>query len=182
MRQRNRNGNSEVQHTDFFLTDRYNKSGAVSNAQKIQKWALLPLDFSQPTGELNNTLKLKRSFVQEKYKDIIDSMYIPNKSLDVASKLWGKLGIYQFLSCHLVTVCLTVVLCLWKWKWHNFFVIVAWEWTKIYVVVIHWSMEKKKMDEAFIISFIEWSWQKFMTTILEWPPCSGDIVCKVHLE
>lgn len=87
MRQRNRNGNSEVQHTDFFLTDRYNKSGAVSNAQKIQKWALLPLDFSQPTGELNNTLKLKRSFVQEKYKDIIDSMYIPNKSLDVASKL-----------------------------------------------------------------------------------------------
>ncbi|XP_027222040.1 long-chain-fatty-acid--CoA ligase ACSBG2 [Penaeus vannamei] len=67
--------------------ERYNKSGAVSNAQKIQKWALLPLDFSQPTGELNNTLKLKRSFVQEKYKDIIDSMYIPNKSLDVASKL-----------------------------------------------------------------------------------------------
>lgn len=79
--------NREVQHTDLFLTDRYNKDGAVSNAQKIQRWALLPLDFSQPTGELNNTLKLKRSFVQEKYKDIIESMYIPNKSLDVASKL-----------------------------------------------------------------------------------------------
>ncbi|XP_069945343.1 long-chain-fatty-acid--CoA ligase ACSBG2 [Cherax quadricarinatus] len=55
--------------------ERYNEEDAVSNAQRIHKWTLLPQDFSLPTGELNNTLKLKRRFLMEKYKDVIDSMY-----------------------------------------------------------------------------------------------------------
>ena len=50
-------------------------SKAVSNAQKIQQWKWLPHDFSQETGELTPTLKLKRSAVAEKYRDLIDSMY-----------------------------------------------------------------------------------------------------------
>lgn len=54
--------------------DRANKK-AISNAQKIQKFALLPVDFSVPGGELGPTLKVKRNIVQEKYKDVIEKFY-----------------------------------------------------------------------------------------------------------
>jgi long-chain-fatty-acid--CoA ligase ACSBG len=54
--------------------DRVNKN-AISNAQKIQKFAVLPNDFTIPTGELTPTMKLKRNFVINKYKDLIDSFY-----------------------------------------------------------------------------------------------------------
>lgn len=67
--------------------DRYNKEYAISNAQKVQKWTILPQDFSQFNGELNNTLKLVRNHVLEKYKDAIDAMYDPNDTIKAQSNL-----------------------------------------------------------------------------------------------
>jgi len=54
--------------------DRANKK-AISRAQRVQKWALLPADFSLPTGQLTPTLKVKRNIVLEKYADIVESLY-----------------------------------------------------------------------------------------------------------
>ena len=52
----------------------YNKE-AVSNAQKIQKFTILDVDFSVDGGELTSTQKLKRNVVVEKYGDVINAMY-----------------------------------------------------------------------------------------------------------
>ena len=66
-------------HTDDTVAiqkaiDTYNKE-AVSNAQKIQKFAILDCDFSVPGNELTSTQKLKRGVVTEKFKAVIDGMY-----------------------------------------------------------------------------------------------------------
>jgi len=54
-----------------------NKNGAVcpSNAAKIAKFSILPLDFSVETDELTATLKLKRGVVEKKYAATIEAMY-----------------------------------------------------------------------------------------------------------
>jgi len=46
-----------------------------SNACKIQKYTLLPIDFSVTGEEFTPTLKLKRSYVMDKYAKLIDAMY-----------------------------------------------------------------------------------------------------------
>ena len=50
-------------------------NNAVSNAQKIQKWTVLPTDFSMAGDELGPTLKLKRHTVLKKYSAYIESLY-----------------------------------------------------------------------------------------------------------
>uniref|UniRef100_A0A8C6ZWG7 Long-chain-fatty-acid--CoA ligase ACSBG1 n=1 Tax=Nothoprocta perdicaria TaxID=30464 RepID=A0A8C6ZWG7_NOTPE len=48
---------------------------AVNRVHCIQKWEVLPRDFSISGGELGPTMKLKRLTVLEKYKDEVDSFY-----------------------------------------------------------------------------------------------------------
>lgn len=43
--------------------------------EKVKRYRLLAEPFTMEGGELTNTLKIKRKFVAEKYKDLIDSMY-----------------------------------------------------------------------------------------------------------
>jgi long-chain acyl-CoA synthetase len=42
----------------------------------IKKFSILDRDFSQEGGEITPTMKVKRSFVQEKYKSVIDALYL----------------------------------------------------------------------------------------------------------
>ncbi|GAB5371044.1 hypothetical protein AAMO2058_001545300 [Amorphochlora amoebiformis] len=57
-----------------------NKDGKCcpSNAARIQRFTILPRDFSVETGELTPTLKLKRSVVQKMQADLIDKIYTVN--------------------------------------------------------------------------------------------------------
>ena len=43
--------------------------------EQIKRFEILPEDFSQPTGELTPTLKVKRGIVQHKYAETIDAIY-----------------------------------------------------------------------------------------------------------
>ena len=54
--------------------DRAN-SAAISRAQQVKKWELLPTDLSINGGELGPTLKLIRPVVTQKYAKLIDSCY-----------------------------------------------------------------------------------------------------------
>ena len=48
---------------------------AVSKAEAIRKFAILPVDFTEDTGELTPTLKVKRKVVAEKFAADIDALY-----------------------------------------------------------------------------------------------------------
>ena len=54
--------------------DKANKA-SVSRASVVQKWTVLPLDISLPTGELGPTLKLKRFAFNKKYNHAIERLY-----------------------------------------------------------------------------------------------------------
>ena len=43
--------------------------------EKVKRFTLLPEPFTMESGELTNTLKIKRKVVAERYKDIINKMY-----------------------------------------------------------------------------------------------------------
>ena len=43
--------------------------------EKVKKFCLIAAPFTQESGELTPTLKIKRKVVEEKYKDLIDALY-----------------------------------------------------------------------------------------------------------
>ncbi|XP_078735490.1 long-chain-fatty-acid--CoA ligase ACSBG2-like isoform X2 [Lampetra fluviatilis] len=54
--------------------ERVNRA-AISNAQRVQKWALIPHDFTVSGGELGPTMKLRRPVVLRLYQEVVDAFY-----------------------------------------------------------------------------------------------------------
>lgn len=50
-------------------------NGKLATFEQIKKFAILSSDFSQETGELTPTLKVKRKVVIQKYGRILDALY-----------------------------------------------------------------------------------------------------------
>src|SRR3954447_7926286 len=50
-------------------------NSAVGRVEQIKKFAILPEDLSQATGELTPTLKVKRNVVNEKYAGVVEALY-----------------------------------------------------------------------------------------------------------
>ncbi|MGE5380595.1 MAG: AMP-dependent synthetase/ligase, partial [Methylocystaceae bacterium] len=48
----------------------------LGQVEKIKKFTLLPNEFTQETGELTATQKIKRKVVNQMYADVIDAMYV----------------------------------------------------------------------------------------------------------
>jgi long-chain acyl-CoA synthetase len=48
----------------------------LANYQQVHKFTLLPTEFSIDTGEITSTLKMKRKIISQKYKLLIEKMYL----------------------------------------------------------------------------------------------------------
>ena len=48
----------------------------LAHYEQVKRITLIPHHFSMESGELTNTLKLKRSVIGKNYKDVIDKMYV----------------------------------------------------------------------------------------------------------
>ena len=51
------------------------KQADFTNYEKIKRFTILTAPFTLESGELTNTLKLKRKVIVEHYAEIIDKMY-----------------------------------------------------------------------------------------------------------
>ncbi len=48
---------------------------AVSKAEAIRKFVILPVDFTEEGGELTPSLKLKRTVVMKEFSGEVDALY-----------------------------------------------------------------------------------------------------------
>jgi long-chain acyl-CoA synthetase len=47
----------------------------LADYEKVKRIALLPVEFTIDGGELTPTLKVRRRVVEEKYRELIESLY-----------------------------------------------------------------------------------------------------------
>ncbi|MGZ7046230.1 MAG: AMP-dependent synthetase/ligase, partial [Candidatus Aminicenantales bacterium] len=60
---------------DFMLAEVNRSTPDLASYERVKKIALLDCDFDIASGEITPTLKVRRAIVEEKYKDLIDSLY-----------------------------------------------------------------------------------------------------------
>ncbi len=71
-------GQPEVEKLIQGYVDKLNAD--LASYETIKKYKILPHDFTQEAGEMTPTLKVKRKFCIEKYREILDGFYPPDTS------------------------------------------------------------------------------------------------------
>lgn len=61
--------------TEAIKATNENAKVCINNAFTIQKFTILPTNFSEEDSQLTPTKKLKRAVVEMQYKDLIDKVY-----------------------------------------------------------------------------------------------------------
>jgi long-chain acyl-CoA synthetase len=64
----------EVQ--SYFTSEIEKLNKRLSSVEKISRFRLVQDEWTPATGELSPTLKLRRQFIQEKYRTLIDQIYM----------------------------------------------------------------------------------------------------------
>jgi long-chain acyl-CoA synthetase len=67
-------GREEIRN--FVLAEVNRSTPDLASYERIKKVALLDRDFDITAGEVTPTLKVKRNFVEKKYKSVIDTLYL----------------------------------------------------------------------------------------------------------
>ena len=66
-------GRAELQRMLQGYVDELNSG--LPRYETIKKFVVLPGDFSQESGELTASLKMKRKLIEKKYQSVLDGMY-----------------------------------------------------------------------------------------------------------
>ena len=64
-----------------------NPAAVPQPPSSIKRFTILPTNYSVETGEFTPTQKLKRSFVEEKYSDVIEKVYAAKKGITYVSSV-----------------------------------------------------------------------------------------------
>jgi long-chain acyl-CoA synthetase len=60
----------------FFSSEIENINKKLSPAEKINRFRLVPDEWTPASGELSPTLKLRRQFISNKYRDLLEEVYL----------------------------------------------------------------------------------------------------------
>ena len=60
----------------FFNSEIEKINKRLSPPERINRFRLVPDEWSPATGELSPTLKLKRQFISDKYRKLLDQVYM----------------------------------------------------------------------------------------------------------
>jgi len=77
---------------DLMRQDLARVNGYLPEQSRVRKFVLLHKEFDPDEAELTRTRKLRREFMEERYKDLIDSIYSDRDSVDVQAPVTYRDG------------------------------------------------------------------------------------------
>jgi long-chain acyl-CoA synthetase len=77
---------------DLIRKDLERVNGYLPDTSHVQKFVLLHKEFDPDEAELTRTRKIRREFVEQRYKNLIDAMYSDMQKVDVQASVTYRDG------------------------------------------------------------------------------------------